>query len=279
MMIAYLNGEWVAPEEARVSVFDRGFLFGDAVYEVMAVYGGDIFLLEAHLARLIRSLAEIRLPSPYDHKTWVSLLREAIDRSGEQDGYLYLQVTRGVEASRSHVYSGKSKPTVLITMTPDTEQESKEPLHVVTKPDYRWLRTDIKVTSLIANSMIKNEVVAEGFDDAILIRDGFVTEATSANFFMMEDDVIQTPPLSNLLLHGVTRNHIIAIARTAGITIEETAISESQLLTAEEAWISSTGNEIRPITTINGSPVGNGLPGKICRKLDRLFQTSKTPFN
>ena len=112
-MIAYLNGEWVAPEEARVSVFDRGFMFGDGVYEVMAVYGGDIFLLEAHLARLIRSLAEIRLPSPYDHKTWVSLLREAIDRSGEQDGHLYLQVTRGVEASRSHVYSGKNKPTVL----------------------------------------------------------------------------------------------------------------------------------------------------------------------
>ena len=275
MTIAYLNGEWLAPVEARVSVFDRGFMFGDAVYEVMAVYDGKIFLLEAHLGRLKRSLEEIRLDSPFNDTQWTTLLLEAIDRSGETEGYLYMQVTRGVEASRSHVYSGQSEPTVLITMTPAPERALITPLRVVTKPDYRWQRADIKVTSLIANGMIKNEALAEGYDEAILVRDGFVTEATSANVFVVREEVILTPPLSNQLLHGVTRNHVVELSREAGFTVEEKAIPESELLTAEEAWISSTGNELRPVVEINGSPVGDGSPGIICQQLDKLFQASK----
>ena len=275
MSIAYLNGEWMALEEARVSVFDRGFMFGDAVYEVMAVYGRKIFMLEAHLARLKRSLDAIRLSSPHDDQTWAALLAAAVDQGGEADGYLYLQVTRGVEASRSHVYSGESEPTVLITMTPAPERGVKVPLRVVTKQDYRWQRTDIKVTSLIANGLLKNEALAEGYDEAILVRDGLVTEATAANIFIVRDGVILTPPLSHLLLHGVTRDHIVELARHAGLAMEEREINESELLKAEEAWISSTGNEIRPVIEINDVPIGNGTPGAMCRELDGLFQASK----
>ena len=275
MSIAYLNGAWMALEEARVSVFDRGFMFGDGVYEVMAVYGQKIFLLEAHLARLNRSLDAIRLSSPCDDQTWAALLAAAVDQGGEADGYLYLQVTRGVEASRSHVYSGESEPTVLITMTPAPERGVKDPLRVVTKQDYRWQRTDIKVTSLIANGLLKNEALAEGYDEAILVRDGLVTEAPAANIFIVRDGVILTPPLSHLLLHGVTRDHIVELARHAGLAMEEREINESELLKAEEAWISSTGNEICPVIEINDVPIGNGTPGAMCRELDGLFQASK----
>ena len=265
----------MAPEEARVSVFDRGFMFGDAVYEVMAVYGRKIFMLEAHLARLNRSLDAIRLSSPHDDQTWAALLAAAVDHGGETDGYLYLQVTRGVEASRSHVYSGDLEPTVLITMTPAPERGVKDPLRVVTKQDYRWQRTDIKVTSLIANGLLKNEALAEGYDEAILVRDGLVTEATAANIFIVRDGVILTPPRSHLLLHGVTRDHIVELARHSGLAMEEREIDESELLKAEEAWISSTGNEIRPVIEINDVPIGNGTPGAMCRELDGLFQASK----
>ena len=275
MSIAYLNGEWMAPEEARVSVFDRGFMFGDAVYEVMAVYGRKIFMLEAHLARLNQSLDAIRLSSPHDDQTWAALLAAAVDQGGEADGYLYLQVTRGVEASRSHVYSSESVPTILITMTPVPERGMKDALRVVTKQDYRWQRADIKVTSLIANSLLKNEALAEGYDEAILVRDGLVTEATAANIFIVRDGVILTPPRSHLLLHGVTRDHIVELARHAGLAMEEREINESELVKAEEAWISSTGNEIRPVIEINDVPIGNGIPGAMCRKLDGLFQASK----
>ena len=276
MAIAYLNGEWMAPEEARVSVFDRGFMFGDAVYEVMAVYSRKIFLLEEHLARLNRSLDAVHLCSPHDDQVWASLLRAAVDRGDEGDGYLYLQVTRGVEASRSHVYSGEAEPTVLITMTPAPERSLKNPLRVVTKQDYRWQRADIKVTSLVANGLLKNEALAEGYDEAILVRDGLVTEATAANIFIVRDGIILTPPRSHLLLHGVTRDYIVELAQQAGLAIEEREIAESELLAAEEAWISSTGNEIRPVIEINNVAIGNGSPGALCEALDGLFQVSKT---
>ena len=276
MVIAYLNGEWMAPEEAKVSVFDRGFMFGDAVYEVLAVYMGKIFLLEAHLARLNRSLEAISLSSPYDDQTWCSLLKAAVDKSGEGHGHLYLQVTRGVGAARSPIYSYEVEPTVLITMTPAPAHSEKEPLRVVTKQDYRWQRADIKVTSLVANALLKNGALDQGYDEAILVRDGLVTEATFANIFIVKDGVILTPPRSHLLLHGVTRDHILTLAQQAGIPVEEREILEGELLEANEAWISSTGNEIRAVIEINDEAVGDGAPGEIYQKLDLLFQASKS---
>ncbi len=277
MAIAYLDGEWMAPEEAKVSVFDRGFMFGDGIYEVMAVYGGAVFTLDEHLDRLQRSLGEIRLTSPLSRDEWRSLIEEAVERSDETTAYLYLQVTRGFSMPRSHEYPAEVKPTVLITVmhAPILERKSVHPYKVVTKEDFRWGRGDIKVTSLIANGLIKNEALAEGYDDAVMLRDGFVTEATAANVFIVKDGVIATPPKSNFLLHGITRDHIIGLAGKAGLPMEERPITESEVLSADEVWISSTGHEIWPVSQVNDTVIGNGEPGVMFSAVDELFQASK----
>ena len=277
MAIAYLNGEWLAPEDAKVSVFDRGFMFGDGIYEVMAIYDYKIFTLDLHIQRLARSLAAIRLKSPFEDAHWRLLLEEAARRGEEKTAYLYLQVTRGVASPRSHVYPSDAMPTVLMTVmdAPILLRQSIEPYRLVTKEDFRWGRGDIKVVSLIANGLLKNEALDEGFDDAILIRDGLVTEATAANVFIVKDGAIMTPPKSRYLLHGITRDHVIAIARAADMAVEERDITEDELLGADEVWISSTGHEIWPVGEVNGKVIGNGSAGVVWQAVDDLFQASK----
>ncbi len=277
MAIAYLNGEWQAPEEAKISVFDRGFMFGDGVYEVMPVYWGKVFTLDQHLSRLNRSLAEIRLPSPYEEEDWRRLFSEAIERSGEQTALLYLQVTRGVTAVRSHEYPVDVAPTVLVTVTaaPGLERESVIPYRMIVKEDFRWGRGDIKVISLIASGMLKNEALAEGYDDAILTREGQLTESTASNVFIVKNGVIVTPPTSSRLLHGITRQHVISLIKENGIKFEEREVSEQELLDADEVWITSSGHEIWPVGELNGKPVGNGEAGVMWQLLDGYFQLSK----
>lgn len=277
MAIAYLNGDWMAPEEARVSVFDRGFMFGDGIYEVMAVYDGTVFMLEKHLTRLQRSLDAIRLVSPFSPDGWRTLINEAVVHGMENPAYLYLQVTRGVESPRSHVYPQGAPPTVLITVmaAPELARKEVQPYRVVTKSDIRWSRGDIKVTSLVANGLLRNEAVQEGYDDAILLRDGLVTEATAANVFIVKDGTIITPPRSNHLLHGITRDHIIDLVQSAGMPFEERPVTGDELLAADEIWISSTGHEVWPVGEVNGRPIGNGEPGVLWQVVDDLFQQSK----
>ncbi len=277
MAIAYLNGEWMQPEDARVSVFDRGFMFGDGIYEVMAVYDDEVFTLDQHLVRLQRSLDAIRLVSPHSSEEWRSLILEAVERGQENPAYLYLQVTRGVAAPRSHVYPAVVQPTVLMTVmhAPDLERQNVAPLKVVTKEDFRWGRGDIKVVSLIANGLLKNEAIAEGFDDAILVRDGLVTESTAANVFVVKDGVIVTPPKSNYLLHGITRDHLVDLVNEAGLSMEERSITESELLEADEVWVTSTGQEVWPVGQVNDQVIGNGSAGVVWQAVDDLFQASK----
>ena len=277
MAIAYLNGEWMEPAEAKVSVFDRGFMFGDGIYEVMAVYEGKVFTLDQHLVRLQRSLGEIRLASPHDEDAWRQLIIDAVERSGEQLAYLYLQVTRGVSSPRSHEYPDVIIPTVLITVThaPILERKSITPLKVVTKKDFRWGRGDIKVVSLIANGLIKNEALDEGYDDAIMIRNGKVTEATAANVFIVKDGTIVTPAKSNFLLHGITRDHVVSLGLQAGLPVVEQDISEAELQDADEVWITSTGHEVWPVSEVNGKVVGNGSAGVVWQAVDDLFQATK----
>lgn len=277
MAVAYLNGQWTSPENAQVSVFDRGFMFGDGIYEVMAVYGGQVFMLDDHLRRLARSLAEIRLASPHTDEQWRALIGEAVERGAEDPAYLYLQVTRGVEIPRSHVYPAEPVPTVLMTVmaAPILNRQSIKPYRLVTRNDFRWGRGDIKVISLIANGLIKNEALAAGYDDAVLIRDGLVTESTAANVFIVKDGVILTPPKSVYLLHGITRDHVVSLARQAGMPLEERDITEAELLAADEVWISSTGHEIWPVSEINDRIVGNGAAGVVWQAMDDLFQASK----
>ncbi|MBT4159961.1 MAG: D-amino acid aminotransferase [Gammaproteobacteria bacterium] len=267
----------MAPEEAQVSVFDRGFMFGDGIYEVMAVYDGSVFTLDEHLRRLNRSLDAIRLESPHDDETWRQIIEQAVERGAESPAYLYLQVTRGVESPRSHVYPAAVVPTVLITVmaSPILERKEIEPLKVITKNDFRWGRGDIKVTSLMANGLLKNEALAEGFDDAVLIRDGEVTEATAANVFIVKDGVIATPPKSPYLLHGITRDHVVSLAKKANMPLDERALTEDELLNADEVWITSTGYEVWPVCQVNDRFIGNGSAGVVWQEIDRLFQSSK----
>ena len=277
MAIAYLNGEWMAPEDAKVSVFDRGFMFGDGIYEAMAVYDGKVFTLEEHLVRLKRSLDAIRLESPHTDDQWRSIINEALQRSGETPAYLYLQVTRGVESPRSHAYAVPGQPTVLITVMPAPVLERSEirPYKMVTKQDFRWGRGDIKVISLIANGLLKNEALDEGFDDALLFRDGELTEATASNVFMVSDGTVVTPPKSNFLLHGITRDHVLGLLAESGVPCEERAISEPELLAADEIWITSTGHEVWPVGQVNDCVIGNGSAGVVWQVVDSLFQASK----
>ncbi len=277
MAVAYLNGEWMAPEDAKVSVFDRGFMFGDGIYEVMAVYGGKVFTLEDHLVRLKRSLEAIRLKSPHPDDEWRSILSEAVQRGNETPAYLYLQVTRGVESPRSHVYPGGGQPTVLITVmhAPVLERVDIVPYKMVTKNDFRWGRGDIKVISLIANGLLKNEALDEGFDDALLFRDGELTEATASNVFMVKGGTVVTPPKSHFLLHGITRDHVLKLLAGAAVPFEERAITEDELLVADEIWVTSTGHEVWPVGQVNDCVIGNGSSGAVWQVVDNLFQASK----
>jgi D-alanine transaminase len=278
MAIAYLNGEWMAPQDAKVSVFDRGFMFGDGIYEVMAVYDGKVFALEDHLVRLKRSLEAIRLESPHTDDQWRSIINEAVTRGRETPAYLYLQVTRGVESPRSLVYPGLSKPTVLVTVmhAPVLERAEIRPYTMVTKQDFRWSRGDIKVISLIANGLLKNEALDEGFDDALLFRDGELTEATASNVFMVKGGDVVTPPKSNFLLHGITRDHVLVLLAKARVPCEERAIREDELLAADEIWIASTGLEVWPVGQVNDCVIGNGSAGVVWQLVDSLFQASKS---
>jgi D-alanine transaminase len=274
--IAYLNGQWMPPSEAKVSVFDRGFMFGDGVYEVMPVYDGRIFTKAQHLARLARSQAEIGLAPVMSAEAWSTLLDDAVEKSGEAQALIYVQVTRGTAIERSHVYPD-APPTVLLTVTafqPKTASEI-QPLRVVTAEDIRWHRADIKVTSLIANGMIKNQALVNGYDDAIMIRGDKVTEGTASNVFIVVNGEIVTPPKSRWLLHGITRDEMIRVSAETGLSLREEDFDEGQLCSASEVWLSSTGLELAPVGEVNDQRIGDGLPGPIWRRVFEGFQARK----
>ncbi|MGI9322872.1 MAG: D-amino acid aminotransferase [Pseudomonadales bacterium] len=278
MAIAWLNGAWLPPEEASISVFDRGFMFGDGIYEVIAIYNGKPFALDAHLARLRRSLGEIRLDLPMDDASLQQLLTEAVSKGGESNALLYMQVTRGVALPRAHAWPDDTNPTLLITVTPAPilTRQNVTPYRLVTKEDYRWGRGDIKVISLIANVLLKNEAIAEGYNDALLIKDGKVTEATAANLFIVSQGQVITPPKSGLLLHGITRDHVLALAKDAGMAVAEREIPEAEVFAADEVWVTSTSHEVWPVSHVNGQAIGKGAPGPVFDKIDGLFQAFKT---
>tara|TARA_R110002073_G_scaffold4833_10_gene30826 strand:+ start:1259 stop:2176 length:918 start_codon:yes stop_codon:yes gene_type:complete len=275
--IAYLNGEWLPVEEARVSVLDRGFLFGDGVYEVIPVYNGNLFCLTRHVERLKNSLSEVHLAEPLMDVDWESLLAEAVEKSGETFASVYLQVTRGADVARSFVYPENPIPTIFIMVNsaPQLANREVKAIQLVTLEDFRWERGHIKTISLIAAGMLKNQAIAAGADDAVLVKNGEVTEATSANLFAVIDGTIVTPPKSTSLLHGITRDVIVELARLNGLPIEERSLLPQELEIADEVFISSSTMEAWPVDQINGKPIGNGEPGLVWQKVDKLFQAHK----
>lgn len=277
MPSAYLNGEWLAVADAKVSVLDRGFLFGDGVYEVIPVYEGKLFCLDRHISRFLNSLAEVYMDSPLDAAGWASLLQTAVEKSVDDTAALYLQMTRGADAARSFVYPAVPKPTIFIMVNPapNLKRGNVTPLKLVTLEDFRWDRGHIKTTSLIAAGILKNQAIAAGADDAALFKDGKVTEASSANLFAVQNGVVVTPPKSTRLLHGITRDFLIELAQQNDIAVEEREITVEELKQADEVFITSSTMEAWPVGRIDDKPVGNGAPGVIWQKLDALFQQHK----
>lgn len=277
MSIAYLNGQYLPLEECKIPVLDRGFIFGDAIYELLPVYAKKPFYLESHLRRLYRSLQQTDIENPYNEEEWVLIINTLIEKSGLNDLYVYIQVTRGV-APRDHAFPPDTPPTVFAMIGAWPKQDSKfyrEGLTAITVEDMRWGRCDIKVTSLLANVMKKQQAVESSAHEAIFIRDGKILEGSATNVFVVKDGKVWTAPTNHMILPGISRDVVVQLMSENNIPFEETAPSEEQIKTADEVWITSSTKECMPVTTLNGQPVGNGQPGPLWKQVFDLFQTAK----
>lgn len=275
--IVHLNGEFVPLKDARISVLDRGFIFGDGVYEVIPVYARQPFRLREHLARLQYSLDGIRLNNPHSDEAWTRIILGLIDRCPHDDQSLYLQVTRGV-AKRDHTFPKDTQPTVFLMTsalsTPSAELVDKGAA-AVTAVDNRWLRCDIKSTALLGNVLMRQLAADVDANETILLREGMLTEGSASNVFIVRNGVVVTPPKSNLTLPGTTYDVILELARGAGMAVEVRAVSEAELRGADEIWVSSATREVLAIARLDGKPVGTGAPGAVFRKMHALFQSYK----
>lgn len=276
--VAWLDGAFLPLAEARVPVLDRGFLFGDAVYEVIPVYGGRPCRMDEHLARLSASLAATAIPEPHDRATWRNLLGRLVEANGGGDLALYLQVTRGVAPKRDHAIAPGLVPTVFamaMPIAPRPPELGERGLAAVTVADSRWARCQIKATTLLANVLHKREATEQDADDALLVRDGHVIEATASNVFAVLDGVAVTPPVDPVMLTGVTRNLVLELAAAGGIETREAPLPVADLARASEVWLTSSTREVSPVTTLDGQPVGDGRPGPQWRRIDALYQEYK----
>lgn len=278
--IVFLNGSFLPVPEAHISVMDRGFLFGDGVYEVIPVYGGRAFRLEHHLQRLDLSLQGIRLANPMDHTRWRDVLIALIEHNGGGDQSLYLQVTRGVAPSRDHAFPAQIQPTVfamtsaLVEPTPTLRQG----IRAVTVEDIRWKHCNIKAITLLPNVLMRQHAIDASAAEAILLRDGFATEGAASNIFIVRQGIVITPPKSNLLLPGITRDLVVELCHANGIECREQDISETELRTADELWVSSSTKEVVAVTNLDGQSIGNGMPGPLWHRLSELYSTYKSDF-
>lgn len=275
--IVYLNGQFLPLEQAFVPVLDRGFIFGDGVYEVIPVYGGRLFRLHEHLQRLDASLAGIRLANPMDHGQWAGVLNTLIGKNGGGEQSLYLQITRGV-APRDHAFPANTAPTLFATSTP-LKPVAPELLAsgaaAITLEDIRWKHCHIKAIALLPNVLLRQQALDAGAQEAILIRDGLVTEGAASNIFMVKNGVVMTPPKGPFLLPGITRDLVLELAVANGLPCRECDFSRDELLNAGEAWLSSSTRELLPITHIDGQAIGSGAPGPVWQRMNRLYQDYK----
>lgn len=276
--VVYLNGEYLPQSEAKVSVLDRGFLFGDGVYEVIPVFGGKPLRLSEHLDRLQRSMNRVSLDNPMTNTQWTEVFQSLLDRNPGGDRSIYLQVTRGAAPIRDLSIVADIRPTVFIMVNdikPVDYAVLERGIEAITVEDFRWKACDIKSVSLIANVMIRLQANQSSVVDAVMVRDGLVTEGTASNLFVVHDDVIATPPKSDCLLPGITRDLVIELALANGIRVEERDIREEELKTADEIWLTSSTREIAPVVKINDHVVGNGVAGEYWKKIIAIYQGYK----
>jgi len=273
-MIVYLNGEFLPLSEARIPVLDRGFIFGDGVYEVIPVYAGNLFRLSEHLQRLENSLNGIKLPNPLTHQQWVEILETVVNRNNGGDQSLYLQITRG-PAKRNHNFPEQIKPTVFIMSDPLETGPPSPGVKAITCADIRWQYCDIKSIALLANVLLRQQAIEVGAAEAILIRDGYVMEGAASNVFIVVDGVAITPPKSQFILPGITRDLILEAMQAAQLPCREANIPETQLRSADEIWLTSSTREILPIIALDDKIIGTGEPGAVWSKVWHIYQEYK----
>lgn len=274
----YLNGRSVARAQACVPVMDRGFLFGDSVYEVIPVYGGHLFRLGHHLDRLDHSLGAIRMANPLTHEAWGGILTDLVDQRPGEDQSVYLQVTRGVADKRDHAIPDGIAPTVFAMATPLAPIDpsvATDGVAAITLDDLRWERCDIKATTLLANVLARQIAKERGAFEAILTRGGLALEGAASNLFVFAAGRLVTPPKSRFLLPGITRDLVIELAQSNHIPLSEADIPVATLLGADEVWLTSSTREVMPVTRLDGRPVATGRPGPIWRRMNELYQAYK----
>jgi D-alanine transaminase len=272
--LCYLNGEYLPLRDARVSPLDRGFLFADAVYEVVPVYGGRPFRLREHLDRLTRSLAAIRMAPPLSHAEWGEICRELIVRNGGGDQYLYLQVTRGAEYGRNHAWPDGMEPTLFAyanTLEPASGKLLEQGVAAITAPDTRWARRDIKSTALLANALLKRLAVDAGAFETILLEDEELTEGSSTTVHVISQGEIRTPPNGRHILPGTTRDVVGELAARLKIPARSCRIPVAELRGADEIWLAFATRGLLPVTTLDGRAIGDGRPGPLFRRLHTAF--------
>ena len=276
MDTAYLNGRFLPLHEAQVPVLDRGFLFGDAVYEVIPVYDGRAYALADHVQRLGSSLRGIGLTDPLGPDGWTALVTDLIARNGDGDMAVYLQITRGAPPRRDHRPASATGPATVVgfcqTRPPVAASLLEQGVAAVVRDDTRWARCDIKSTALLANVLLAGDAQANDANEAILVRNGRVTEGASSNVFSVSGNTLITPPLEAAILPGITRARVLALARRAAITVAERPIPVAELHASDEIWLTSSTREIFPVTRLDGTPVGPGRPGPLWTRMRALLQ-------
>ena len=277
-MTVYLNGQFMPIEEARIPVLDRGFIFGDGVYEVIPVYSRRAFRLAEHLERLQHSLGGIKLANPHSNAEWTAIINELVTRNEGEDQYLYLHITRGV-ARRDHAFPVPPvKPTVFVMSNPLTTPPAEllaGGVSTVSAPDNRWLRCDIKAIALLPNVLLRQMAVDAGCAETILMRDGYMTEGAASNIFVVKNGTMLAPPKDNLMLPGITYDVVLELAAADGIPCEVRKIAADEVFGADELLLTSSTREVLAITTLDGKPVGNGKPGMMFARLHKLYQDFK----
>lgn len=269
-MTAYLNGQFLPIEEAKISPLDRGFLFGDGGYEVIPVYSRRPFRIDEHLRRLQITLDGIRLPNPYALEEWRTLVERIIADNKFDDQSVYIQVTRGADSKRDQAFPAGVAPTTFIftapLVTPSAAQREMG-IAVVSALDNRWLRCDLKTVALLANVLLRQQAIDAGCVETIMLRDGYLTEGAASNIFVVRDGVLLAPPKDHRMLPGITYDVVLELAARHGMPHEVREISEAEVRSADELWMTSSTKEVLPITTLDGKPVGAGKPGPAARQM------------
>ncbi len=276
--IVYINGEYLPQSQATVSVLDRGFLFGDGVYEVIPVFAGKPLRLTEHLDRLQRSMNRVSLKNPLAQHEWEEIFQTLLEGNPGGDRSIYLQVTRGAAPIRDLSFSEDIEPTVFVMVNdikPVDYAKLEKGIEAITVDDFRWKACDIKSVSLIANVMIRLSANVQNVMDAIMVRDGLVTEGTASNIFVVHGGIISTPPKSDCLLPGITRDLVIELALANGLTVDERDIQQGELETADEIWLTSSTREIAPVVKLDNRVVGEGVAGEYWKNIIALYQDYK----